>query len=818
MNQTIAHYRITSKLGQGGMGEVYRATDTKLDREVAIKILPVEISDDADRRRRFIKEAKAASSLNHPHVCTIYEVGETDDGQPFIAMEFLPGQTLGDFAGGKPLDNEKIVAIGAQIADALDAAHEVGIVHRDIKPENIHIDSHGRVKVLDFGLAKVAHTRPLSETSTAEMTEPGKLMGTPDYMSPEQARSHEVDHRSDLFSVGIVLYELTTGRLPFSGSGLVETMEKITGTEPEAMARFNYEITPELERIICKCLEKKPEDRYQTARDLLIDFRRLERQSGTLTSITTEKHRSWWGTWAAVLGVAVLGMALLGTWWARRSATPDAFQFGKSVAVLPFRSAEEFRLVADGLGEEVAGGLSSLDSIERVPPFRSPERLKGDALDLKSIADQLGVSTLLQGSIRRGPQTLVIRAELGEPYTDSLLWWDKYEYNQETEVPFPIYKKIAQSIARELDIELSSEQEATLMTAHTTHPRAWQAYLEGRSFWARRGPDLWRARHLFNLALSVDSATGREEGSEFALAWVGLANTYMQLPVYGLMRPAHAYPKAIEYANRALKINPGLGDAHSTLGFCQLFYEADLAGSYRSFQKALELDPRATEARYWYMLNLLARGRHAEAIATCEKACEIDPLSDIALYHLGLALWIADEFQRAEEESRKLVARSPDLWLGHAGLGSVLLEGNHPQEAVYELELAVKLSGRLSRTLSSLGRASVLAGRRADALRIVEELETRSQTEYVTALSFCEVYIALGEHDKAIEKLREGVERREMVLFIHFVPIYRPLWKEPTFIELVNEIGVARYDSATGRFEPVEQAQNKGPARNNLDF
>ncbi len=267
INSTIAHYRITAKIGQGGMGEVYRATDTKLDREVAIKILPQEICDDPARRKRFLYEAKAASSLNHPHVCVIYEVSETDDGRPFIAMEFLPGQTPDLLPRDKTLDDESVVEIGSQIADALDAANQAGIIHRDIKPANVHRDARGRVKVLDFGLAKRTDTAPSSDATTVEHTEPGKLMGTPSYMSPEQTRCDTIDHRSDLFSLGILLYELTTGRLPFDGASIAETMEKITRDPPEAIARFNYEVSSELERTIHKCLEKKPDHRYQTVRE-----------------------------------------------------------------------------------------------------------------------------------------------------------------------------------------------------------------------------------------------------------------------------------------------------------------------------------------------------------------------------------------------------------------------------------------------------------------------------------------------------------------------------------------------------------------------
>ena len=808
INSTITHYRITAKLGQGGMGEVYRATDTKLDRDVAIKILPGEISQDADRRKRFIKEAKAASSLNHPHVCTIYEVSETADGQPFIAMEFLPGQTLADFAGGKPLDNEKIVAIGTQIADALDAAHSAGIVHRDIKPENIHIDSQGRVKVLDFGLAKIAHTRPVSEISTAEMTEPGKLMGTPDYMSPEQARSQDVDHRSDLFSVGIVLYELTTGRLPFSGSGLVETMEKITGTQPEAMARFNYEITPELERIICKCLEKKPEDRYQTAKELLIDFRRLERQSSALTSITTEKQRSWWGTWLAAVCFAIVLMAIVGSWWSYRSVRSKAFRFGKSVAVLPFESTEEYHYVSDGLGQELSGRLSQLEGI-RVPPFSTSDRLTGDDLDVESIANELEVSRLLRGSIQRSTQTLKVSARLINPHTNSLIWHDTYEYDQVKEMPFDIYEKIALSIAQELDIQLSGEQEEALRVEHTSDARAWKAYLEGLHFWEMRGADLWRAKRLFELALAFDSPTGYEKDSKFALAWVGLADTYTQLATYGMMPRKKGYSLAIEYAEHALDLDPSQGDAHATLGFCQSWYLADLEGALSSFDMAQRLNPRDTRAYYWPTWTLLSLGRDKDAIETCKEACRIDPLSDVALFHLCYAYWATGDAERAEETATRLVVRKRDLWLGHFLLARVLLERNKPKEALEEAQLAVELSGRQPMALGVLGRVYAAAGRKNVTRDFLEELTARSQTHDTSYdPDLIALHVALGNFEKAIEYVRKSVEERNFLFLLHFWPDFRPLWQDPRFIELVNQAGVAQYNPDTKRFDVIVQADH----------
>ena len=802
---TISHYRITAKLGQGGMGEVYRATDTKLDREVAIKILPQEICDDPARRRRFIKEAKAASALNHPNVCTIYEVGETEDGQPFIVMELLPGQTLDSLAENKPLDDETVVEIGSQIADALDAAHQAGIIHRDIKPANIHRDAQGRVKVLDFGLAKRMDSTPTADASTADETEPGKLMGTPSYMSPEQARGEALDHRSDLFNVGIVLYQLTTGRSPFQGATMADTVEKITHTQPEAIARFNYEISGELERIVRKCLEKKPQDRYQSARELLIDLRRLQRDSATQTATLPGGQRSQ-KVRAAVIGVAVVAILCAGIWWSRRDALPsEAFRYGKSVAVLPFQTEEEFQYVSDGLGRELSGRLNRLESIERIPPFSSSDRLRGDSLDLKGIAEQLKVSTLLRGSIQRTAQALLISAELINPYSNSLIWSDTYPYDQVKEVPFRMYQEIARSIAQALNIELSGEQEAALMVEHTSNARAWQAYLEGRYYWAKRGSDLWRAKRLFELALSFDSPTGQEKDSEFALAWVGLADTYTQLAGYSLMPTNESFPQAIEHAEHALSLNPSLGDAHATLGFCQTFSQGDLSAATRSFQLAQRFNPRDARAHYWQMWTLLSLGREAEAIATCEEACRIDPLSDLALYHLCYAYWMTGEIENAERASRKLVSRTPDLWLGHMMLARALLGKGNPQEAVQAAELAVKLSGRIPMPLGVLGQTYAAAGLTNDAKDLLNELTRRFHAEKVRGgPHLAGLLIALGDDDKAIEQVRNSVQQGHQLFVLHFWPDYRSLWKDPRFIELVNQAGIARYNPETEKFEVVE--------------
>ena len=811
INSTITHYRITAKLGQGGMGEVYRATDTKLDRDVAIKILPGEISQDADRRKRFIKEAKAASSLNHPHVCTIYEVSETADGQPFIAMEFLPGQTLADFAGGKPLDNEKIVAIGTQIADALDAAHSAGIVHRDIKPENIHIDSQGRVKVLDFGLAKIAHTRPVSEISTAEMTEPGKLMGTPDYMSPEQARSQEVDHRSDLFSVGIVLYELTTGRLPFSGSGLVETMEKITGTQPEAMARFNYEITPELERIIRKCLEKNPEDRYQTARELLIDLRRLQRQSGTTTVIHPEKQRSWWGTWAATISVALLGMVLLGTWWSRQNSPPGTPQYGKSVAVIPFKvTSEDITFFADGLCEELANALGRVEQFDRIPPWSSSSSFREDAPSMKKMAEAMEVSTLLEGSLEKMGDQLRIRAALVDPFrgrSGTLIWSGTYDHNQ-SELPFAIQDEIARSIVEKLRLELEDDPARQFVQRYTESPEAYDCYLKGRYFWNQRGPGLEKAKKWFELALLYDSPTGSADDSQMAPAYVGLADTYNLQAFYGLIPFRAATTKARQYVDRALDIDDRLAEAYATLGWSEM-NAGNAAKAEAAFERSIQLNDRYVPAHQWYSSFHNAIGNRDRSGFLARKAVELDPLSD---FTKTVSAWQLSSV--APEDAIVVIddaiAHQPDFALAHFIRGTTLLFQDQVEAAVPSCEAAVRHSGELAFYQATLALAYARSDRRSEALQALHKAQAKSSMGPTQIVTVAAAYLALGDKERCYDTLEQGLSTTGCLPWLLSRWIFLDaLQTEPRFIDIVNRSGLLKYNEATQAFEVNTEPRNR---------
>ncbi|NQV35715.1 MAG: protein kinase, partial [Phycisphaeraceae bacterium] len=750
------------------------------------------------------------ASLNHPNIAVLYGIEESGGAHALI-MELVEGETLGDFAGGKPLDNEKIVAIGSQVADALDAAHSAGIVHRDIKPENIHIDSQGRVKVLDFGLAKIAHTRPVAEISTVEMTEPGKLMGTPDYMSPEQARSHEVDHRSDLFSVGIVLYELTTGRLPFSGNGLVETMEKITGSQPEAMARFNYEITPELERIICKCLEKKPEDRYQTAKELLIDFRRLQRQSITQTSIRTEKHRSWWGTWAAMISVAILGMVLLGTWWSRQNSPSDTFQYGKSVAVIPFKvKSEDMAFFADGLCEELANALGRVEQFDRIPPWSSSSSFREDAPSMKKMAEAMEVSTLLEGSLEKMGDQLRIRAALVDPFrgrSGTLIWSGTYDHNQ-SELPFAIQDEIARSIVEKLSLELEDDPARQFVQRYTENPEAYDCYLKGRYFWNQRGPGLEKAKHWFELALLYDSPTGSLDDSEMAPAYVGLADTYNLQAFYGLIPYRAATIKARQYVDRALQIDDRLAEAHATLGWSEM-NAGNGARAETAFKKAIRLNDRYVPAYQWYASLHTATGNLDKIGPLARKAVELDPLSD---FTKTVSAWQLSRV--APEKAIAIVdvaiTNRPNFALAHYVRAQTLQAQDQVEAAIGSYESAVRLSGELAFYQAALAQAYAMSGRRSEALQALRKAQAGPSMGPTQIVAVADAYLTLGEEERCYDTLERGQANTGCLPWLVAPgPYLEPIQTEPRFIDIVERSGLLKYNSSTQQFEANTEPRKK---------
>ena len=608
----LGQYRIVEPIGAGGMGEVYRARDTKLDRTVALKILLPELAESEERRTRFLREAKAASAIDHPNVAHIYEIGEAD-GIDFIAMQYVDGKNLAARVKGDTLATADIISIGLQTADALDAAHAKGIVHRDIKPANLVRTERDQIKVLDFGLARLrqgfGETGHGSEAPTEMRTAAGMVMGTVHYMSPEQALGRDVDGRSDIFSLGVVLYELTTGRLPFSGGSPTEAIERIRHAQPDAIARFNYDAPPELERIIRRCLEKDPEDRYQTAKDLLIELKHLKRdsESGAVVATAPPPARRLPSSVLAIgaLVLVAVAAAMGFVWFSGDSERID------SLAVLPFENGStdpDAEYFSDGVTESIISSLSKLPNV-RVISRTSSFHYKGLAIDPETVGRELDVEALVIGRIVQRGDELSISAELVRTRDSGQIWGEQYQ--RATADIFDIQKEMAREISDALRVQLTSEQEESLTKQFTTSSEAYAAYLKGRYHWNRRTEEGMR-----QAVVHFQEAIREDPG--YALAYSGLADSYSLLGFH-YESPRTAFPQARAAAEQALELDDSLGEAHASLAFVKSVYDWEFAEAEREFLRAIELNPTYATAYLWYSNNLVTTGRYDEDVGMIQR-------------------------------------------------------------------------------------------------------------------------------------------------------------------------------------------------------
>lgn len=761
----VSHYRIQKKLGAGGMGEVYLAEDTRLGRQVALKFLPASYQYDSERRTRFLKEARAASALRSPNIAAIYDIGE-HDGAMFIAMEYVEGEVLSQRIDRRTLPTGDVIDIAMQIADALDEAHSLGIIHRDVKSSNLIVTERGLVKMLDFGLAKMLQAGSSVDSADPTVaiggqTAVGVVLGTVSYMSPEQALGRDLDQRSDIFSHGVVIYEMLTGRLPFEGASATEIIDCIIHKEPIAIARFNYDVPPELERIVRKCMEKDRERRYHSAREVSIDLRNLLRDSAT----------------SAVTNAA----AVRKTQSTRRGRSRKAID---SLAILPLINAggdPDTEYLSDGITESIINNLSQLPKL-RVMARSTVFRYKGKEVDPQRVGQELGVRAALTGRVLQRGDLLIIKAELVDTEDGSHLWGE--QYNRNLSDIFTIEEEISREISDKLRLKLNGAEKKQLTKRYTENTDAYQLYLKGRFYWNKRTPEgLKKGIEYFQQAFDSDPG--------YALAYAGLADSYNILVSYSALAPHDAFPKAKLAATRALEIDGWLAEAHTSLAFVKFGYDWDWKKAERGFKQAIRLNPGYAFAHNFYAVLLSALGRFDEAFVHIKNARELDPLSLPINTNLGWLLYLARRYDEAIEQYLKTIDLDEGFPLAHRRLAQTYEQNQRYSEADAEFQKAVALSGEDIELLSARGHFYAVVGEKNKAHEVLTQLEDLAKSRYVPSYLVARIYLGLGDIDRVFELLEKAVDERYGYLaYLEVEPMFDGIRKDRRFEELVRRVGL----------------------------
>jgi serine/threonine-protein kinase len=791
----LGPYEILAPLGAGGMGEVYRARDPRLGREVAIKVLPEDLSDDPERLRRFEKEARAAAALNHPNILDVHDTGVEDD-VPYIVSELLEGETLRQRLSSAALPLRKAIDFAVQIAQGLAAAHEKGILHRDLKPENLFLTRDGRVKILDFGLAKLRSPQGQGDVTagqeTVSRTAPGRLMGTASYMSPEQVRGDPVDPRSDVFSFGAVLYEMLSGERAFRAQTAVETMSAILNEDPPAPSSVNPALPPVLERIVDRCLEKQPEDRFHSAHDLGIALQTISgsagegARDGAPFSGARFLWRTWKGALAAGLVAVLLALALglnLGGLRDRLlgEAGPSPID---SIAVLPLENLSgdpEQEYFADGMTEALIADLAKIRAL-RVISRTSVMQYKGVKKPLQQIASELGVDAVVEGSVMRSGSRVRITTQLVQAVPEQHLWAESYERNLQDILA--LQSDVARRIAQAVQATVTPEEERRLAAAHPVEPAAHEAYLKGRQLLRMPGPERIKCVDFFEGALAVDP--------DYALAYAGLADAYIRF-AHDLLPPWEAFPQAKAMATKALERDATLSAAHTALADAKYHYDYDWVGAEAGFQRVFDLDPSNATAHAWYSGLLAAQGRFEEATAELKEAKTLDPF---APYRFLAVRWLyyARRYEEAIDESQQfleLFVRAP-AYLGPAYLGLAYGQQGMHERAIGVLEKALSLPGGELYEMSALAQVYARVGRAAEARTLLEELEELSEVQYVPPHLIALVHAALGQEDQAFAWLEKAYEVRDAALiWANVDPGFDNLRSDPRFQDLLRRMNLA---------------------------
>ena len=777
----LGPYEILAPLGTGGMGEVYRARDTRLDREVALKIVPTELAT-----ARFATEAKAVAALTHPNIVNVFDVG-SDQGLSYMAMELLEGESLRSLLATGPLPWKQAAKIAAAISDALRYAHAKGIIHRDLKPENILITREGMTKVLDFGLARVTPRAETSPDSDVTLTQPGSVVGTIGYMSPEQVRGEAIGPETDIFSLGCVLYEMLGGVRPFERKSSGEVIAAILRDSPRDLRAIRPDVPEPFARIVEHCLEKDPGQRFDTMADFAFALDSATQQaSGETTTARRRAARPPRSTLiargAALLIVAVI-IIVLGRLAATRPATPPPGRPISSLAILPFVNASNDRnndYLSDGLTEAIINDLSPISGL-RVMSRGSVFVYKSKSIDPRKVALDLGVDAVVSGRVAQRADVLTVSVELVDSRDGHQIWGERYErpIAQMTNLE----RELASNISDKLKMRLTSADQVRMQRTHDVDPEAYRLYLQGRYEWNKRTPDgLRKGIEFFRHSIDIDPA--------YAPSYAGLADSYLLLGNYEVLRPAEAMPIAREAAMKALAIDDSLADAHASLGLIKHEYEWNWPTAEVEFKRAIALNPNHVLAHEWYGQALLYRSRFAEGLSELRRAEELDPLSIVAKADVAQAYWITGQYDQAIAQSAKTIEMEPRFWLAHWFLGLSYAGEGEFQKAAKSLETAVSLGGSPA-ARGSLGYVYARMGRRADALRILRDLRKESTTRYISPAPFAEIYIGLGDMDHAYEEVeRAFTERTSLMTVLNVAPMVEPLRRDPRYAAVKRRVGL----------------------------
>jgi eukaryotic-like serine/threonine-protein kinase len=782
IGQTLGHYRILEKVGAGGTGVVYRARDEQLDREVAVKVLHAGALNDDTARKHFRKEALALAKLNHPNIGTVYEF-DTQEGIDFLVMEYFPGKTLAEQLVGRTLSEKDVIALGIQIASALEEAHERGIVHRDLKPGNIAITAKGSAKVLDFGLAKLLH--PLEEGPTEVWGDSQAGAGTLPYMPPEQLSGKRVDARADIYTIGAVLYEMASGRRAFRDGVVTRLIEAILHQPPIPTRALNPRISPELDSIILKCLDKDPARRYQSAKELLVDLHRM--QPASAGSIAPPVPPHVWGSAGKRITYAVAGLLALtsgltamnvGGWRDRllgRIRTPQI----RSLAVLPFENLSgdpDQDYFADGMTEALITDLNQIQAL-RVISRTSVMKYKAARKPLPDIALELHVDAIIEGSVSRSQNLAQVTARLLYGPTDTQIWSKSYQ--RDLQNILVMQGEVASAIAGEIKVKLTGQEQARLLSARSVNPAAHEAYLKGNYLRWGTQEQRQRSKEYFEEAIRIDS--------NYAPAYAGLANYYLSnsgLP------PRVTMPQARQYAQKALDLDAALVDAHLVLGAVHFFGDWDWAGAEREFERALELNPGDSEAHRTYSYYLSALGREREAQAEVRHAQDLDPLYIVTQVTAGWVFYFSRQYDKAAQQCQMALELDPNSTGAYDCLGLSYLARGMYDQAIAACQQAVKLSGNAPSRAVGLGEAYAAAGRKPEAQEVFRQLRERSTQTYVSPVFLARLYLVSGDREQALARLNEAYEDRDdFVVWLNVERAFDPLRADPRFQDLLHRVG-----------------------------